>query len=85
MGTMLPHHPRPVTLVEMASERGVVSESSDAQGTLMDMREVRLYVEGSLKGVVGPVDAVSAGVMATGSERLGLVHALDRKDEGCEG
>jgi hypothetical protein len=68
-----------VDLVEMASERGVVGESSDAQRALMDVWEVRLHVEGSLKGIVGPIDAVSAGIAATGSERLGLVHALDRR------
>jgi hypothetical protein len=64
----------------MALECGAVGESPDTQGTLMDVREVCLYVEGSFKGVVGPVDAVGAGVAAAGSEGLGLVHALDRRD-----
>jgi hypothetical protein len=74
-----------VDLVEMSSEGDAIDEAFDAQGTLVDVGEMHLYVEELLKGVVGPIDTVGTGVTATGSERLGLVHALDRKDEGCEG
>jgi hypothetical protein len=58
----------------MASERDVVGESSDAQRTLVDVWEVRLHVEGSLKGVVRPVDTVGAGITTAGSQGLVLVH-----------
>jgi hypothetical protein len=63
----------------MTPEGEASGESLDTQGTLVDVREMRLCVEGSLKGVVGPIGAVSAGIATTGSERLGLVHALDRR------
>jgi hypothetical protein len=69
-----------VELVEVASKCGVVGELSGTQGALMDVWEMRLYVEGLLKGVVGPVDAVGTGVAAARSEGLGLVHAPDRRD-----
>jgi hypothetical protein len=51
-----------VEFVEMTSESGAIGESFGAQRALMDVREVCLYVEGSLKGIVRPVDAVGAGV-----------------------
>jgi hypothetical protein len=70
-----------VDVVEMASESEAVGESFDAQGTLVDVWEVCLYVEVTLKGVVRPIDAVGAGVAATGSQRLGLIHALGGGDE----
>jgi hypothetical protein len=58
----------------VASEGSAVGESFDAQGALVDMREVCLRVEGTLKGVVRPIDTVDAGVAAAGSQRLVLVH-----------
>jgi hypothetical protein len=53
-----------VELVEMASESGTVGEPFDAQGALVDVWEVCLYMEGLLKGVVRPVDAIGTGVAA---------------------
>jgi hypothetical protein len=53
-----------VGVVEVASEGQAVGESLDTQGALVDVWEMCLYVEGSLKGVVGPIDAIDAGVAA---------------------
>jgi hypothetical protein len=74
-----------VGVVEMASECKTVGEPFDAQGAVVDVWAMCLFVEGAFEGVVGPIDAVGTGVTTTGSERLGLVHALDRKDERCGG
>jgi hypothetical protein len=74
-----------VDLVEMSSEGDAIDEAFDAQGTLVDVGEVRLCVKELLKGIVGPINAVGTGVAVAGSERLGLVHTLDRKDDGCGG
>jgi hypothetical protein len=65
----------------MASERDAVGEPSDAQGTLVDVWEMCLCMEGPLEGVVRPVDAVSTGVASAGSQGLELIHALDGRDE----
>jgi hypothetical protein len=70
-----------VSLVEMMSERDVVGKSSGAQGTLVDVGEMYLDVEGSLKGVVGPVDAVGAGVAAAKLQKLRLLHALGEREK----
>jgi hypothetical protein len=70
-----------VDVVEMASERKTVGESLDAQGALMDVREVCLDVEGSLEGVERPVGTIGAGVAAAESQGLGLVHMLGGGDE----
>jgi hypothetical protein len=51
----------------VASEGGAAGESFDAQGALVDVREVCLRMEGSLERVVRPVGAVDAGVTAAGS------------------
>jgi hypothetical protein len=73
--------PEFVGVVEMASEGKAIGESLDTQRALVDVWEMCLYVEGSLKGIVRPVDTVGAGVAATESQRLGLVHALGRGDK----
>jgi hypothetical protein len=73
-----------VYFVEMASEGDAVGELLDAQGTLVDVWEMRLFVEDTLKGFVGPIDAVDAGVAAAESQGLGLIHALGKRDE-CDG
>ena len=65
----------------MASEGKAIGESLDAQGTLVDVWEVCLYVEVSLERVVRPIDAVGTGIAAPESHRLGLIHALGRGDE----
>jgi hypothetical protein len=59
--------PEFVGVVEMASEGKAIGESLDTQGTLVDVWEVCLHVEGSLKRIVRPVDTVGAGVAATES------------------
>ena len=64
--------------MEMASEGKAIGESLDAQGTLVDVWEVCLHVEVSLKGIVRPIDTVGAGIAAAGSQRLGLMHALGK-------
>jgi hypothetical protein len=70
-----------VGVVEVASEGEAVGKSLDTQGTLVDVWKVCLRVEGSLKGVVRPIGTVGAGIAATGSQRLGLIHTLGRGDE----
>jgi hypothetical protein len=72
-----------VDLVEVTSEGGAIDEAFDAQGTLVDVGEMRLYVKDSLERVVGPVDAVSAGVAAAGLQGLRLIHVLGESDEWC--
>jgi hypothetical protein len=72
--------PEFVGVVEVASEREAVGEPFDAQGTLVDVQEMSLFVEGSFKGIVGPVGAAGTGIAATGSQRLGLMHTLDGED-----
>jgi hypothetical protein len=69
-----------VGVVEVASERETVGEPFDAQGALVDVREMGLLVEGSFEGIVGPVDAAGTGVAAAESQRLGLMHTLDGGD-----
>jgi hypothetical protein len=69
-----------VGVVEMASERKTVGELFDAQGALVDVREVCLYMEGSLEGIVRPIDAIGARVAAAESQGLGLMHMLDGGD-----
>jgi hypothetical protein len=69
-----------VGVVEMASERKTVGEPFDAQGALVDVWAVCLLVEDAFKGIVGPIDAVTAGVAAADSYGLGLMHALGRGD-----
>jgi hypothetical protein len=73
-----------VDFVEMASEGDAVGELLGAQGTLVDVWEMRLFVEDSLKGVVGSIDAVGTGIAAAESQGLGLIHALGKRDE-CDG
>jgi hypothetical protein len=73
--------PEFVGVVEVVSERKTVGEPFDAQGTLVDVREMCLYVEGSLEGIVRPVDAIGAGVAAAESQGLGLMHTLGGGDE----
>jgi hypothetical protein len=70
-----------VGVVEMASERETVGEPFDAQGTLVDVREMCLYVEGSLEGIVRPVGAIGTGVATAESQGLGLMHTLGEGDE----
>jgi hypothetical protein len=70
-----------VGVVEMAPEREAVGKPLDAQGALVDVREMCLYVEGSLEGIVRPVGAVGTGVAAAESQRLGLMHTLGEGDE----
>jgi hypothetical protein len=70
-----------VGVVEMASECKTVGEPFDAQGTLVDVWAMCLLMEGTLKGVVRPVGAISAGVAAAESQGLGLMHALGERDE----
>jgi hypothetical protein len=65
----------------MASEGKAIGESLDTQGTLVDVWEMCLFVEISLERVVGPIDAVGAGIAAAESQRLGLIHALGGGDE----
>jgi hypothetical protein len=67
----------------MTSEGDTIGEVFDAQGALVDVGEMRLYVENSLEGIVGPVDAVSAGVAAAGLQGLRLIHALGGNDKWC--
>jgi hypothetical protein len=69
-----------VGVVEMASERKTVGESFDAQGALMDVREMCLYMEGSLEGIVRPIGAIGTRVAAAESQGLELMHALDGGD-----
>ena len=65
----------------MASEGSAAGESFDAQGTLVDVREVCLRMEGSLERVVRPIGTVDTGIAAAGSQRLGLIHTLGRGDK----
>jgi hypothetical protein len=74
-----------VDLVEITSKGGAVGEPFDAQGTLVDMWEVCLRVEGSLEGVVRPVSAVDTEIVVARSQELGLVHALDERGKQCGG
>jgi hypothetical protein len=66
-----------VDVVEMTPEGETSGESFDTQGTLVDVREMRLYVEGSLEGIVRPVGAIGTRIAAAESQGLGLVHTLD--------
>jgi hypothetical protein len=56
-----------VGVVEMASERKTVGESFNAQGTLVDVWAMCLFVEDTLEGIVGPIDAVGTGIAAAES------------------
>jgi hypothetical protein len=67
-----------VSPVGMLSEGGLIGELSVTQGTLMDVWEVCLCVEGSQDGIVGPKGAIDAEVAAGKLWILG--HALDRGD-----
>jgi hypothetical protein len=69
-----------VDVVEMASERETIGKPFDAQGALMDVWEMCLYVEGSLEGIVRPIDAIGARVATAESQGLGLMHMLDGGD-----
>jgi hypothetical protein len=73
-----------VGVVEMASKRKTVGEPFDAQGALVDVWAMCLLVEGSLEGIVRPVDAVGTRIAAAESQGLRLIHALGRRDE-CDG
>jgi hypothetical protein len=68
----------------MTPEGEASGESLDTQGTLVDVREMRLYMEGSLEGIVRPVGAIGAGIAAAESQGLGLMHALGTRSE-CDG
>jgi hypothetical protein len=70
-----------VDFVEVTSEGDTVGESFDAQGTLVDVWEMRLCVKGSLERVVRPIDAVGARVAAVESQGLRSIHALVGRDE----
>jgi hypothetical protein len=72
--------PEFVGVVEVASERKTVGEPFDTQGALINVREMCLYVEGSLEGIVRPIDAIGARVAAAESQGLGLMHTLDGGD-----
>jgi hypothetical protein len=75
-----------VGIVEMASEGKAAGESFDAQGTLVDVREVHLCMGGSLKGFVRPIGAIGAGIAAATSRGSRLIHAPgERDDEWCKG
>jgi hypothetical protein len=74
-----------VDFVEMTPKGSVVDESFDAQGTLVDVWEMCLHMEGSLEGVVGPIGAVGTGIAAAESQELGLMHTSDRGGERCGG
>jgi hypothetical protein len=69
-----------VDFVKMASERGAVGESFDAQGTLVDVWEMRLDVEDLLERVVRPIGAVGTRVAAAESHGLGVIHGLGERD-----
>jgi hypothetical protein len=59
--------PEFVGVVKMASERKTVGEPFNAQGALMDVWAMRLFVEGAFEGIVRPIDAVGTGVAAAES------------------
>jgi hypothetical protein len=56
-----------VGVVEVTSERKAVGEPFDAQGALVDVWAMCLFVEGAFEGIVGPVDAMGARVAAAES------------------
>jgi hypothetical protein len=64
----------------MTPEGEAGGEALDTQGALVDVREMCLCMEGSLEGIVRPIDAVGARVAAAESQGLGLMHTLDGGD-----
>jgi hypothetical protein len=59
--------PEFVGVVEVTSERETGGEPLDAQGAVVDMWAMCLFVEGAFEGIVGPVDAMGARIAAAES------------------